>query len=363
MENIAFDEEDIPLINQDEDYDDYRTPDTTTIDAEISFTAPATTEATSTLRLRRKLKRDKIVSLYRYLGVNGDPGLANLDRFNMKKNSKTGNTELLFLDADRYWQSLTNKSNGELLAAKTLTEKLDGLNIMKIVLNLDETPSALDRSVKVATILKSELPTDLQMESIPLTELLSLVEDIHVKTREASQNTDLDMQKVWGIDKTLQSIQGKLLNNTSKLTEIDKRIQRDTKKLEEVENDPIYTDEERQLYRDRLDDLNNEKQARLEILSQNRKDLQTQVARIKQTIAKVFDQDASLAEKICTLFCKQGTTIFSILTALLETISTIALAITDVFGGVGETGGSPPKDEEVLKKWLDRSAEALKDLQ
>ena len=88
MENIAFDEEDIPLINQDEDYDDYRTPDTTTIDAEISFTAPATTEATSTLRLRRKLKRDKIVSLYRYLGVNGDPGLANLDRFNMKKKFK-----------------------------------------------------------------------------------------------------------------------------------------------------------------------------------------------------------------------------------------------------------------------------------
>ena len=363
MENIEFDEEEISLINQDEDYDDYRTPDTTRIDAETSFTALATTEATSTLRLRRKLKRDKIVSLYRYLGVTGDPGLANLDRFNIKKNSKTGNIELLFLDADRHWQPLTNKRTGELLAAKTLIEKLDGLNIMKSVLSLDETPSALDRPVKAATKLKSELPTDLQMESIPLTELLSLVEDIHVKTREASQNTNLDMQEVWGINKALQSIQGELLNNTSKLTEIDKRIQRDTKKLEEVENDPIYTDEERQLYRDRLDDLNTEKQARLEILSQNRKDLQTQVSRIKQTIAKVLDQDTLLAEKICTLFCKQGTTIFSILTALLETISMIALAITGVFGGDRGTGRSPPKDEGILKKWLDRLADALKDLQ
>ena len=64
-------------------------------------------------------------------------------------------------------------------------------------------------------------------------------------------------------------MQGELLNNTSKLTEIDKRIKWDTKKLEEVENDPTYSDEQRQLYRDRLDDLNTEKQARLEILSQN----------------------------------------------------------------------------------------------
>ena len=48
----------------------------------------------------------------------------------------------------------------------------------------------------------------------------------------------------------------------SKVTEIDKRIKRDTKELEEVENDPTYTDEQRQLYRDRLDYLNTEKQAR-----------------------------------------------------------------------------------------------------
>ena len=56
------------------------------------------------------------------------------------------------------------------------------------------------------------------MESIPPIELLSLVEDIHVKTREASQNTDLDMREFLGIDKALQSIQGELLNITSKLS-------------------------------------------------------------------------------------------------------------------------------------------------
>ena len=118
-----------------------------------------------------------------------------------------------------------------------------------------------------------------------------MLKDIDIKIREASQQTKLDMWEFLQINKALQSIEDELINNTSKLSEIDKRIQRDTKKLEEVGNDPGYADKQRQLYRDRLDDLNTEKQARLEILSQNRKDLRTQIARIRQTIAKVLDQD------------------------------------------------------------------------
>ena len=358
---MFIDEEDIPLVHDEENYDDYRTPDTRRI--ETSFIEPTdATEATSTLRLRQKLKRDKIVSLYRYLSVTGDPGLADLDRFMIRKNLKTGNTEMLFLDGNNHWQSLTNKGTGEFLLAKTLREKFGGLNIMKSFLSLDETPSALERSVKAATKLKSELPTDLQMESISLNELSSLAEDVHVKTREASQNTYLDMREFLGIDKALQSIQGELLNNTSKLTEINKSIERDTKKLKEVENDSTYTDEQRQLYKDRLDHLNTEKKARLEMLSQNRKDLQTQVARIKQTRERVLDKEASLVERIRTLFGEQGITIFSILTAFSMTIATIVLAITGVFGGTGGTGGTPSKDNGTLKKWLDRLADALKRL-
>ena len=109
---------------------------------------------------------------------------------------------------------------------KTLGKKFGRLNAMKSVLSLDQTPSALERSFKAATKLRHELPTGIEMESIPLVELLSLVEDIHVKTQEASQNTDLDMREFLGIDKALQSIQGEVLKNTSKLTEINKRIKK-----------------------------------------------------------------------------------------------------------------------------------------
>ena len=74
------------------------------------------------------------------------------------------------------------------------------------------------------------------MESIPPIEPLSLVEDIYIKAREASEITDLNMREFSGIDKVLQSIHGELLNNTSKLIEINKHSKRDTKKLEKVEN-------------------------------------------------------------------------------------------------------------------------------
>ena len=55
MDNPVFvDEEDIPMVHQDDDdYDDYSTPNTSRID-ETSFTVPDTTEATSTLRFIKK---------------------------------------------------------------------------------------------------------------------------------------------------------------------------------------------------------------------------------------------------------------------------------------------------------------------
>ena len=155
----------------------------------------------------------------------------------------TGNNDLSFLDGNKHWQSLTNKRTGDFLAEKTLREKIRGLNIRKSILSLDKTPSKLERSFKAETEPSRELPTDIEMKSIPLEELSPLVANIIIKAREASQNNDLDMREFLGIDKALQSIQGELLNNTSKLTEINKRIKRDTKAFEEVENHTTYSDE------------------------------------------------------------------------------------------------------------------------
>ena len=162
------------------------------------------------------------------MDVTGNPDLIDLDRFRLTADQKKGAAIFEFYNGDR-WVPLT-KQTGEFFALKTLKDRLGGVNAMKKFLGIDKTPPVLEISVKVATKLKVGLPTDLQMETIPLKDLSSLVEDIHIKTRETSQQTNLDMQEIL----VLQSIQGELLNNTSKLTEINKRIERDTKKLKEV---------------------------------------------------------------------------------------------------------------------------------
>ena len=70
----------------------------------------------------------------------------------------------------------------QFFAPKTVRDKFSGLNTKKSFLGVDKTPPLLERSFKAATKLKGELPLDLEMESIPLDELSSLVEDIQVKT-------------------------------------------------------------------------------------------------------------------------------------------------------------------------------------
>ena len=53
------------------------------------------------------------------------------------------------------------------------------------------------------------------------------------------------MWEFTGIDKTLQSIQGKLVNNISILTEIDECIKKNSEKLKEVDDGSTKSEEQR----------------------------------------------------------------------------------------------------------------------
>ena len=59
-----------------------------------------------------------------------------------------------------------------------------------------------------------------------------------------------------------------------------------------------------------------------------------QIAWIKQAIEKVFNKEASLAERICILFHGQGIEILLIITARLLTISIIVLTIAGALGSL-----------------------------
>ena len=93
---------------------------------------------------------------------------------------------------------------GEFIAPKTLIlDRFGERFARKSFLGSDETPPALEQSFKAATKLKRQLLTDLEMETVLFMELSSLAEDIHFKTREASQNPDLHMQEFLRINKAV----------------------------------------------------------------------------------------------------------------------------------------------------------------
>ena len=98
----------------------------------------------------------------------------------------------------------------------------------------------------------------------------------------------------------------------------------------------------------RIDNLNDELVIRQESIDLLKDRLKNQIMSFCETIAKVLDQDTSLAEKIRTLFREQGITIASILMAIGMAIGVLVESLLP--GGGGATsGGPPPKDEKGLK--------------
>ena len=91
MDNPVFVvEETIRMVHQDKGYDDdYNTPNTSRID-KTSFTVPDTTEATSALQLRQKVKLDKITALYRHLNITGSLDLIDFHQLRLTTDHKKG---------------------------------------------------------------------------------------------------------------------------------------------------------------------------------------------------------------------------------------------------------------------------------
>ena len=99
---MFLNDENIVLVHdEDINYDDYDTPNTSRLD-ETSLTMPGSTkkEATSALRLKQKVKWDKLAALYRHLNVTSNLDLINLDRFKLTMDPKKGATVFLFYNND-----------------------------------------------------------------------------------------------------------------------------------------------------------------------------------------------------------------------------------------------------------------------
>ena len=236
-----------------------------------------------------------------------------------------------------------SKSNGEFLAESTMRTRL-GASLARRLLGI-ETPSS---SKSYSRVLLKDL--DIEMDELPPQRLEEVINEV---MNSIGTNTDLDMREFEGIDKALTRIQGELANNAGKLTEIDAHIAREQGKLAEIETSPdLQVHEER--VKAKITDLKEERAARLELLSQNRKELASQFSRIRQTVEKILDEDLSLREKLKLVFREHGLTITAVLTSIGLIISTIVTALT---GGVGSP--TPPKNPNKLKEWVKNKLKAL----
>ena len=107
---------------------------------------------------------------------------------------------------------------------------------------------------------------------------------------------------------------------------MEEHIKQKKHKLERIQEYPgEYDDGIREDMAKRIDTLNDELVTRQEYINLLKGRLKNQITSFKETITKVLDKDASLAEKIRTLFREQGIMIGSILTAIRMAISVLII--------------------------------------
>ena len=322
-----IDEERIPLLERDENNDD-----SIYSQAETSFNNGDDVQEET-----QKLDRE-INALERGFNVKIPP--EERGRFRM------ANSYLQVEKSPGEYANVT-KANGEFLAESTMRTRL-GASLARSLLGIETPASVRSRS----RVLSQEIPTELEMDDLTPQRLEEVIDEI---TKDISTNTDLDMREFLGIDKALTRIQGELANNTGKLTEIDKHITREQKKLAEIEASPdLQVHEER--VKAILAELKEERAARLELLSQNRKELASQFSRIRQTVEKILDEDLSLREKLKLILREHGLTITAVLTSIGLIISTIVTALT---GGAGGSSSTPPKNPNKVGQWVKDKLKAL----
>ena len=318
------DEERVPLINQYENNDDSVYEDS---QVETSFTQEDEQQQELDVEIN---------ALERGFNVKISP--EERGRFRLSRG---------YLQVEKSPGEYTNisKSNGTFLAESTMRTRL-GASLARSLLGI-ETPSS---SKSYSRVLLKDL--DIEMDELPPQRLEEVINEV---MNSVGINTDFDMREFDGIDKALTRIQGELANNAGKLTEIDGHITREQGKLAEIETSPdLQVHEER--VKAKIVELKEERAARLELLSQNRKELASQFSRIRQTVEKILDEDMSLREKLKLILREHGLTITAVLTSLGLIISTL---ITSLTGGAAGGSSTPPKNPNKLKEWVKNKLKAL----
>ena len=202
-------------------------------------------------------------------------------------------------------------------------------------------------------ITKNEIATD---NSIKL---------IETGAEASTQTGGLTLRELEGLDKELRTISGSLRSAIAKSIAKQVDINKENRKLEEMANDEMYSDEQREEVRARLQRFQDEQKAISDQIRILKGRYSNQIYQIRESIMKFLDKETgTLGERIRTLFKEQGITIVSILTAVGMVIGVLIEAL---LGGPSASAPTPQSTTTSDKKggareWITNKLKALSSL-
>ena len=207
-------------------------------------------------------------------------------------------------------------------------------------------------------ITKNKIATDNSMKLIE-TSLTETGEDA------STQTGGLTLRELEGLDKELRTTSGSLRSAITKSIAKQVDIDRENGKLEEMANDEIYSDEQREEVRAGLQRFQDEQKAINDQIRILKGRYSNQIYQIRELITKFLDKETgTLGERIRTLFKEQGIMIVSILTAVGMAIGVL---IETLLGGLSVSATTSQSTTTSDKKggareWIKNKLKALSQL-
>ena len=237
-----------------------------------------------------------------------------------------------------------------------------------------------DNTKQFAASELNELPTTSEnnQDNIMLQDIITkneIAADNSVKLIETSltetgaeastQTGGLTLRELEGLDKELRTISGSLRSAIAKSIAKQVDIDRENRKLEEMANDEMYSEEQREEVRARLQRFQDEQKAISHQIRILKGRYSNQIYQIRESIMKFLDKETGkLGERIRILFKEQGITIVSILTAVGMTIGVLIEAL------LGGPSASIPTSQSTTtsdkkggaREWIKNKLKALSSL-
>lgn len=242
----------------------------------------------------------------------------------------------------KYVNVKIQKKNGGFLALTSILKQKNGSDLIKNIFNLENVTAAKHRSNINLFRTKgtiSDLEDRLAKNADPI-EISTLVGETDTLVK-----TVYSEREYAAFDKYMQGLDGELKLNILKLKEIEKEI-------DDVKKKPDHAEKLKQLLEER--------DVRLEAIRHNKTALGSQLTNVKHTIEKMIYEDTKLSDRLKRLFKEQGITIVSVLTAIGMTISTLVVSLTG--GSSSVPNPTPPKGDAVtewIRKRLNELAKGL----